>query len=332
MLTRLAEIDPARTLAEDVRSGLGGADKSLPSKYFYDAVGSELFDRITRLPEYYPTRAERAILERRADEIAARSAAETLVEIGSGTSEKTRLLLAALRRAGSLRRFVAFDVDPTVLDQATAAIAAEFAPIQVEGLVGDFERHLDRLPAYPRRMVAFLGSTIGNLDRAGRARFFGAIRDSMADDDTFLLGADLIKSVDRLHAAYDDAAGVTAAFNRNVLSVLNRELGATFDPAAFDHVARWNAEQSWIEMRLRSRRRQCVHIAALGMDVPFEPGEEIRTEISAKFTRSGLGAELAAAGLRIESWWTDDDGDFALTLAVPDTRPADRSQAVASAP
>ena len=322
MLTRpgeldMAEPDPVRTLAEDVRVGLGGPDKTLPSKYFYDAVGSDLFDQITRLPEYYPTRAERSILVRRADEIAAASRAETLVEIGSGTSEKTRLLLSALRTAGTLHRFVAFDVDRTVLASATAAIRNEFDPIEVSGLVGDFERHLALIPAYPRRMVAFLGSTIGNLDRTGRAGFFAAIRSSMSTDGTFLLGADLVKPVDRLLAAYDDSAGVTAAFNKNVLAVLNTELQATFDLDAFDHVAAWNAAESWIEMRLRSRRRQCVHIGALGMDVPFEAGEEIRTEISAKFTRERVEAELTAAGLRLADWWTDDDGDFALVLCVP---------------
>ena len=317
MLTRLAEDDAARTLAEDVRIGLAGEQKTLPSKYFYDAVGSDLFDRITRLPEYYPTRAERSILEANATEIAAAARAQTLVELGSGTSEKTRLLLSALRDAGTLRRFVAFDVDPEVLTYATMAIGAEFAAIEVKGLVGDFEQHLDRLPNYPGRLVAFLGSTIGNLDRSGRSHLFRGVRATMAQDGTFLLGVDLVKSVDRLHAAYDDAAGVTADFNRNVLAVLNRELGATFDLAAFEHVAVWNADESWIEMRLRSTRRQCVHITTLGMDVPFEAGEEIRTEISAKFTRPGVEDELAAAGLRPAAWWTDDAADFALSLSVP---------------
>lgn len=317
MLTRLAELDPARTLATDVRIGLAAEVKTLPSKYFYDAVGSDLFDQITRLPEYYPTRAERSILQASAAEIVAASPTETLVELGSGTSEKTRLLLAAARDAGRLRRFVAFDVDPEVLRSATSAIADEFAPIEVEGLVGDFERHLDRLPHYPARMVAFLGSTIGNLDRAGRGRFLRGVRATMDSDGSFLLGVDLIKSVERLLAAYDDAAGVTAGFNRNVLAVLNRELGATFDLDTFEHVAVWNADESWIEMRLRSTRRQCVHVAALGMDVPFEAGEEIRTEISAKFSRPGIEDELVAAGLRPAAWWTDAAGDFALSLCVP---------------
>ncbi len=317
MLTRLADGDPLRTLADDVRVGLSGDQKTLPSKYFYDAIGSELFDRITRLPEYYPTRAERSILTTSAAEIAATTRTETLIELGSGTSEKTRLLLSALRDAGTLRRFVAFDVDPEVLKSATTAIAAEFAPIEVGGLVGDFEQHLDRLPRYPARMVAFLGSTIGNLDPAGRGRLLRGVRSTMVEGSTLLLGVDLVKSVDRLHAAYDDPSGITADFNRNVLAVLNRELGATFDLHAFEHVAVWNPDESWIEMRLRSTRRQCVRIAALNLDVPFEAGEAIRTEISAKFSRAGVEAELEAAGLQPVSWWTDGDGDFALSLSVP---------------
>jgi L-histidine N-alpha-methyltransferase len=225
-------------------------------------------------------------------------------------------LLSALRAAGTLRRFVAFDVDPQVLESASRAIAAEYAPIEVEGLVGDFEQHLDRLPRYPHRMVAFLGSTIGNLDRDGRARLLHAVRATMGADGTFLLGIDLVKSAERLQAAYDDAAGVTAQFNKNILGVLNRELGASFDLDSFDHVARWDAEHSWIDVRLRSRRQQCVHIASLGMDVPFEAGEEIWTEISAKFTRPGIEAELAAAGLRPVAWWTDPAGDFGLSLST----------------
>jgi L-histidine Nalpha-methyltransferase len=317
-LARLAEVSPTATLATDARSGLSASEKSLPSKYFYDVVGSELFDRITRLPEYYLTRTERAILEQHAGEIPGISRTETLVELGSGTSEKTRLLLSALRAAGTLRRFVAFDVDPQVLMAAGRAITTEYAPIEVVGLVGDFEEHLDQLPAYPHRMVAFLGSTIGNLEPAGRAQLLAGVRTTMGPDGTFLLGVDLVKSVARLHAAYDDSAGVTAAFNKNVLAVLNRELGATFDLGSFDHIAVWDAENSWVDIRLRSRRRQCVHIAALALDVPLEAGEEIRTEISAKFTRDGIEGELEAAGLRPVAWWTDPAGDFGLSLSTPD--------------
>jgi len=307
----------ARQLATDVRAGLTGRPKTLPPKYFYDARGSELFDEITRLPEYYPTRTERAILERVAPEIATVTSAETLIELGSGTSEKTRLLLRALRADGTLRRFVPFDVDPAVLKDATTAITGEFPGLAVEPIVGDFEQHLALLPSGPRRLLAFLGSTIGNLDLGQRAAFLRAVRATLQPGDAFLLGTDLVKSPERLVAAYDDAAGVTAAFNRNVLAVVNRDLDADFEPAAFDHVAVWDAEQEWIEMRLRARHEQVVRIAALDLDVHFARGEELRTEISAKFRRERVEAELAAAGLGLRSWWTDPAGDFALSLAVP---------------
>ena len=307
----------ARQLAADVRAGLTAQPKTLPPKYFYDSRGSELFDEITRLPEYYPTRTERAILERVAPQVAAATGAQTLIELGSGTSEKTRLLLRALRDGGTLRRFVPFDVDPAVLKDASAAITGEFPGLAVEPIVGDFEQHLALLPGGPQRLVAFLGSTIGNLDPDQRAAFLAAVRQALGPGDTFLLGTDLVKSPERLVAAYDDAAGVTAEFNRNVLAVVNRDLDANFDLAAFDHVAVWNAEQEWIEMRLRSRHEQLVRIAALDLTVRFERGEELRTEISAKFRRERVAAELAAAGLELRSWWTDDAGDFALSLAAP---------------
>ena len=311
----------AHQLAADVRAGLTATPKTLPPKYFYDARGSELFDEITRLPEYYPTRTERAILSRVAPEVAAASGAETLIELGSGTSEKTRLLLRALSAGGSLRRFVPFDVDPAVLKDASSAIAGEFPGLAVEPVVGDFERHLGQLPGGPKRLLAFLGSTIGNLDPEQRSRFLREVRATLRPGDAFLLGTDLVKSPERLVAAYDDAAGVTAEFNRNVLAVVNRDLGADFDLAAFDHVAVWDAEQEWIEMRLRSRYEQVVRIAALSLEVRFERGEELRTEISAKFRRSRVEGELAAAGLELREWWTDDPdglaGDFALSLSVP---------------
>jgi len=311
----------ADQLATDVRAGLSASPKTLPPKYFYDARGSELFDEITRLPEYYPTRTERAILERVAPAVAATSGASTLIELGSGTSEKTRLLLRALSEAGTLRRFVPFDVDPAVLKDASSAIAEEFPGLAVEPVVGDFERHLRQLPAGPHRLLAFLGSTIGNLDPAQRSEFLRAVRATLRPGDAFLLGTDLVKSPERLVAAYDDAAGVTAEFNRNVLAVVNRDLGADFDLTAFDHVAVWDAEHEWIEMRLRARYEQIVRIPALSLEVRFERGEELRTEISAKFRRARVEAELAAAGLELREWWTDDPdgagGDFALSLSVP---------------
>jgi dimethylhistidine N-methyltransferase len=310
--------DAARAaLRADALAGLTATPKSLPPRWFYDARGSELFDEITRLPEYYPTRAERAVLEAHADEMARASGAEVLVELGSGTSEKTRLLLDALTRAGTLRRFVPFDVDPTVLEAAGAAIGAEYPGIAVDAVVGDFTEHLALLSRSGRRLVAFLGSTIGNLEPGPRAAFLAELAGTLAPGDSFLLGTDLVKDPGRLVRAYDDAAGVTAAFNRNVLAVLDRELGADFDPAAFDHVALWDAEREWIEMRLRSRSEQVVTVPALDLTVHFATGEELRTEVSAKFRRAGVEAELAAAGLRTTHWWTDPDGDFAVSLSVP---------------
>lgn len=307
----------AEQLAADVRAGLTATPKTLPPKYFYDARGSELFDEITRLPEYYPTRTEARILGDRAADIAAATQARTLIELGSGTSEKTRILLRALTEAGSLERFVPFDVDPAVLQLASKAIGEEFPGLEVAPVVGDFDHHLGELPGGEARLVAFLGSTIGNFAPDQRASFLADVRGILGPGDSFLLGLDLVKDVDRLVAAYDDAQGVTAEFNRNVLAVVNRELGADFDLDAFAHVARWDAEEEWIEMRLRSLADQIVHIPRLGLEVGFTEGEEMRTEISAKFRREGIASELEAAGLRLAHWWTDPAEDFGLLLAAP---------------
>ena len=303
-------------LRRDVRDGLTQQPKTLPPKWFYDAVGSDLFDQITRLPEYYPTRAEAQILAARAGEIATASGADTLVELGSGTSEKTRALLSALREQGSLRRFIPFDVDPSVLQLAGQAIQQEYPGVEINAVCGDFEEHLGKIPAVGRRLVAFLGSTLGNLTPGPRAEFLASVSEMMQPGDTLLLGTDLVKDVDRLVRAYDDNAGVTAQFNRNVLTVVNRELGADFDVPAYQHVARWNADEERIEMWLRSTRPQRVHITALDLDVDFADGEEMLTEVSCKFRRSGVDAELAAAGLERTHWWTDDAGDFGLSLSV----------------
>jgi L-histidine Nalpha-methyltransferase len=302
-------------LRADVLAGLNATPKMLPPKWFYDERGSELFDEITRLPEYYPTRAERAALAEHSREIAGLTRAETLVELGSGTSEKTRLLLSAL--SGSLRRFVPFDVDPSVLSDAAGAISVEYPALDVSPVVGDFERDLPTIPAGERRLVAFLGSTIGNFEPAPRAAFLQSVRSILRPGDAFLLGTDLVKDTGRLVAAYDDSAGVTAAFNRNVLEVINRELKADFDPLAFGHVAKWNADAEWIEMWLRSTREQTVTVGALDLTVAFGAGEEMRTEVSAKFRPEGVRDELAAAGLRLQHWWTDPAGDFGLSLSTP---------------
>ena len=303
-------------LRRDVRDGLTQQPKTLPPKWFYDAVGSDLFDQITRLPEYYPTRAEAQILATRAGEIATASGADTLVELGSGTSEKTRALLDALREQGSLRRFIPFDVDPSVLQLAGQAIQQEYPGVEINAVCGDFEEHLGKIPAVGRRLVAFLGSTLGNLTPGPRAEFLASVSEMMQPGDTLLLGTDLVKDVDRLVRAYDDSAGVTAQFNRNVLTVVNRELGADFDVPAYEHVAKWNADEERIEMWLRSTRPQRVHIAALNLDVDFADGEEMLTEVSCKFRPTGVDAELEAAGLRRTHWWTDEAGDFGLSLSV----------------
>ncbi len=315
----LVQAQPGRyldALRADVRAGLTATPKTLPPKYFYDARGSELFDEITRLPEYYLTRAETSILEQRAGEIAGLSRCESLVELGSGTSAKTRLLLRALRDGGTLREFVPFDVDPVVLTEATDALAAEYPGLRIAPFLGDFERDLGAIPRGGRRMIAFIGSTIGNLEPQARSAFLAQVGAALRPGDTFLLGTDLVKDADRLQRAYDDAAGVTAEFNRNILRVINRELGADFAVDEFGHVALWDRVHEWIEMRLRSLRDQQVTIADLGLTVSFAAGEEMRTEISAKFRRERIEAELAAAGMWVEQFWTDPDGDFGLTLAA----------------
>jgi L-histidine N-alpha-methyltransferase len=311
----LSPVDLNDALQEDARRGLTASPKDLPPKWFYDDRGSQLFDAITRLDEYYPTRCERCILEDRADEIATITAADTLVELGSGTSEKTRLLLDAFARAEQLERFVPFDVSEMTLRNAAGAVAREHPGVDVHAVVGDFERHLDRLPRGGRRVVAFLGGTIGNLAPSVREQFLASVSAGLEPGDTFLLGTDLVKDVGRLVTAYDDPAGVTADFNRNVLRVLNRELGADFDADAFSHVARWNPDEEWIEMWLRSPAAHAVKIPELQLVVDFAAGEEMRTEISAKFRRPGVAAELAAAGLELEHWWTDPAGDFALSVS-----------------
>src|SRR4051812_37764875 len=313
----LTEADLRAALVEDVSAGLTERPRTVPPKYFYDARGSELFEEITELPEYYPTRTERAILEAHAGDIAEASGADTLVELGSGSSVKTRLLLDGLAGTGGLVRYVPVDVSPSALEGAMDALAADYPDLALHVVVADFERHVDDLPDTGRRMVAFLGSTIGNLEPEARRGFLTDLRRTLHDGDTFLLGTDLVKDVSRLVAAYDDRAGVTAEFNRNVLYVLNRTLGADFDVDAFDHVATWDAEHEWIEMRLRASRELQVTLRALDLLVPLERGEEIRTEVSAKFRREGVDAELAEAGFRLEHWWTDQAGDFALSLSRP---------------
>ena len=307
----------ASALRADALAGLTATPKTLSPKWFYDERGSELFEKITLLPEYYPTRAERAILRAASGEIAAATGAATLVELGSGSSEKTRLLLDALRDAGSLRSYVPLDVSESALIAATNRVLVSYPGLSVEAIVSDFEEHLGLPAAGGARLVAFLGGTIGNLLPAERAAFLARLRTGLRAGDALLLGTDLVKDPAVLVAAYDDPAGVTASFNKNVLAVLNTELGADFDADAFEHVAIWDARAEWIEMRLRSVHDQRVTLPAIGLAVEFAEGEEMRTEVSAKFRREGVAGELAAAGFAMRSWWTDDAGQFGLSLSVP---------------
>ncbi|MET9375375.1 L-histidine N(alpha)-methyltransferase [Streptomyces sp. NPDC003035] len=314
-LTRtLPEDATGAELRADVLHGLTRSPKELPPKWFYDARGSELFEEITRLPEYYPTRAEREILIARAPDIAAATGARTLVELGSGSSEKTRFLIDAL--LPGLDSYVPVDVSESALTGAAEALLAERPGLHLHALVADFTRGL-ALPGTPGpRLVAFLGGTIGNLLPAERGVFLRSVRTMLAPGDALLLGTDLVKDEATLVAAYDDTAGVTAAFNKNVLAVIAHELDADVRPDDFDHVALWDREREWIEMRLRARQALTVKIPELDLAVPFEAGEEIRTEVSAKFRQAGVRAELAAAGLELTHWWTDEEGRFALSLAT----------------
>lgn len=317
-LTRhLAQADLARDLRTDVASGMAARPRAIPPKWFYDARGAALFEEITRTEEYYPTRTERAILRAQTPAIAAASGADTLVELGAGSADKTVLLLDALVAAGTLRRYVPVDVTEEALAETVARTGRDYPGVDVHGVVADFEQHLHLLPNPGRRLIAFLGSTIGNLRPQQRRKFLRAVRSDMADGDALLLGTDLVKDPARLIAAYDDARGVTAEFNRNVLHVINREVGADFVPDHFEHVAVWDEANEWIEMRLRSARDQHVRLPALDMTVEFAAGEDLLTEISAKFRRERVASELRDAGLSLRQWWTDPDEDFALSLAVP---------------
>jgi L-histidine N-alpha-methyltransferase len=314
LLTRTLPEDATNAaLRADVLHGLTRTPKTLPPKWFYDARGSELFEEITRLPEYYPTRAEREILAERAQEIAAATGARTLVELGSGSSEKTRFLLDALP---SLHSYVPVDVSESALNGAAQALLADHPDLNVHALIADFTRGPE-LPVTPGpRLVAFLGGTIGNLLPGERALFLRSVRAMLDPGDFLLLGTDLVKDEAVLVRAYDDAAGVTAEFNKNVLAVLARELGADLDPGDFDHVARWDRDNEWIEMRLRARSALTVKIPELDLVVTFEEGEELRTEVSAKFRQDGVRTELAGAGMDLTHWWTDGENRFALSLAT----------------
>ncbi len=306
-----------RSLANDVLDGLTRPFKELQPKHFYDARGSELFERICELDEYYPTRTEKSILAQRADEIIAATGAGELVELGSGSAEKARVLLDAMAEAGALHRYVPFDVSESVVREAADQLMKEYDGLRVHGVIGDFERHLERIPSSDvPRIVALLGGTIGNFPPGTRRGLLRKIAAVLSPGDRLLLGTDLVKDPAVIEAAYDDRAGITAAFNRNVLHVINRELGGDFVPEAFDHIAFFDRRHEWVEMRLRAQRPCSVLIAELGLRVDFAAGEELRTEISAKFTRARVQADFAAAGLELSGWFTDPEGLFALSLGA----------------
>jgi L-histidine N-alpha-methyltransferase len=312
----VADADPApRTLAHDVHDGLTQPFKQLPPKHLYDDHGSDLFAQICELPEYYPTRTERSILVARSAELAERTGAVDLVELGAGFATKTRVLLDAMQAGGTLRRFVPFDVSAPTVRQCSGEISAAYG-IPVHGIVGDFERDLDLVPEpIGPRIVAILGGTLGNLPPGSRRHFLGRLRGLLGEEGRLLIGIDLVKDPAVIEAAYNDAAGVTSAFNRNVLTMLNRELGADFPVDEYEHVAFFDRRHEWIDIRLRAVRDHVVRIPALGLEVPFAAREELRTEISSKFTRERMAADLAAAGLELEDLLTDEDGLFGLALA-----------------
>jgi L-histidine N-alpha-methyltransferase len=305
----------ADELAADAQAGLTAQPKTLPPRWFYDRRGSELFEQITELPEYYPTRTERGILERHADDIAAAAPVRTVVELGSGSSSKTRLLLDAWHRGGTLRRIVTVDVSISALTEAAPVLQQRYPDVDVQPVRADFTRHLGELDTDGPTAIVFLGSTIGNLDPAQRRAFFDGVRRALAPGDVLLLGTDLVKSPRVLVPAYDDAAGVTAEFNLNVLRVLNRELDGDLPVSAFSHKAIWNAVDERIEMRLVAEQAVRATLAAIDLDVRFEAGEELLTEISSKFRRAGITAELAGSGLRVSHWWSDPLDYFAVSLS-----------------
>ncbi len=316
---RLTAAQWRRATLDQLASGLRSTPFETAPVWFYDEVGSRLFDEITRLPEYYPTRLERALLDTHADTIAGLAGADTLVELGSGTSEKTTILLDAMDNRGSLRRYIPFDVSEQTLIEAAERLSGRYPALAIHGVVGDFNHHLGAIPQGGGRLVSFLGGTIGNLRPAERHRFLSSLRSTMDSSDRLLLGADLVKDEGTLVAAYDDEAGVTAAFNRNALLVLNREAGADFDPNLFAHEAVWDPVNSWIEMRLRARSEHRVHLDAIDLSIDLAAGQHIRTEISSKFTPAGLTTELLGVGLVPEATFTAPDNGYLLILARPAT-------------
>lgn len=311
----LDEADRRAALYDETFWSLRRRPKEIPPVWLYDERGSRLFEEITRLPEYYPTAREQEILTAHASEVAAWTEARTLVELGAGTSEKTRILLDALQANGTLERFVPLDASEEVLRASACAIAERY-PIGVHAIVGDFERHLGALPRGENRLIAFLGSTIGNLHPDRRARLLADIAASLEASDSFLLGVDLVKDPARIEAAYNDSRGVTESFVRNGLDAVNRELRADLDQELLAFEARWDALEEWMDIGFLAREPQQVTFAELDTVVRLEQGEKLRLEVSTKFRREGIERELVGAGMQLVAWWEDKAAEFALLLAT----------------
>lgn len=305
----------AQTLVDEVREGLGRQPlRELPCKYFYDDRGSALFDEITRLAEYYPTRTEEALLAAHAEAIVAAVAPRELVELGSGAGRKVRFFLDAMRRRGRLERVQMLEISEGWLRASVEALQADYPEAAVEGVVGDFVHDLEALGRGGERLMLFLAGTLGNLHPEAVPGFFRQAAAILEPGDGFLVGVDLVKDPARLHAAYNDAAGVTAQFNLNLLVVLNAQLGADFDLAGFEHVAFYDPAAQWIEMRLRARRAMHVRLPGADVELDLAAGEEIRTELSCKYTRESFQRRVAGSGLRLERWFTDAESLFASAL------------------
>ncbi|HXA43140.1 MAG TPA: L-histidine N(alpha)-methyltransferase [Candidatus Solibacter sp.] len=307
--------DSRQDLIDDVRRGLTQSPKVLPPRWFYDERGSDLFEKITELPEYYQTRTEYAILQRHADEIVSRTRAASIVELGAGSCTKSRVLIKAAKGKGTLSTFVPFDISESTIRRAASELVEEYTDLSIYCVTGVFDEHLTQIPRFGTQLVVFLGSTIGNFSAEETRAFLAEVRRLMQPGDFFLLGVDLVKAEASLQAAYDDAAGITAEFNLNLLARINRELSADFDLRAFEHVARWNAGMSRVEMYLRSLTEQRVEIPGAGLTVEFRAGELMRTEICTKYTRAGTEELLAGGGMEPVAWYSDPQERFGLALA-----------------
>ena len=310
------EANQTHALARDVNVGLRMRPKSIPPKHFYDAHGSLLFEKICDTSEYYPTRTEQSLLERNGQAIVTTTNPTCIVELGSGSARKVSTILGAVEQTGARCTYVPFDVSRSIVEASSSALVARFPWLSIHAIVGDFDKHLEALPRRGPTLFMFLGGTIGNFTPEEASAFLKQLAAHMQPEDHFLLGTDLVKDSDVLNRAYNDADGVTAAFNKNVLRVINHKLKGCFDLDSFEHIAYFDPDKAQIEMYLESLERQTVRIEGLEMDVEFAAGERILTEISRKFTKDGVRRMLKTAGLELTSWFEPLDGYFGLSLAT----------------